>query len=56
VHGRFHAHRATRLASIGEISGEVTELEIDVVPLDDFAFEDVAMIKIGRRTAVFASG
>ena len=46
VHGRFHAHRATGLASIGEITGEVTELQIHVVPLDDFAFEDVAMIKI----------
>ncbi len=46
VHGRFRAHRATGLASIGELTGEVTELKIDVVPLDDFAFEDVAMIKI----------
>ncbi len=46
VHGRFHAHRATGLASIGVIAGEVSELTIDVVPLDDFAFDDVTMIKI----------
>jgi FkbM family methyltransferase len=46
VHGRFHAHRATGLASIGYISGEVCEVTIDIVPLDDFAFDDVAMIKI----------
>lgn len=57
VHGRFHSHRATGLASIGEISGEVAELTIEVVPLDDFMFDDVAMIKIdveGHESQVLA--
>jgi FkbM family methyltransferase len=57
VRGRFRDHRATGLATLSAVGGRTDPLTIDVVPLDDFAFDDVSLIKIdveGHERAVIA--
>jgi hypothetical protein len=57
VRGRFRAYRATGLATLGAVAGASDSLAIDVAPLDDFAFEDVSLIKIdveGHERSVIA--
>jgi FkbM family methyltransferase len=46
VRGRFRAHRATGLATLSAVTGAADSLSIDVAPLDDYAFDDVSLIKI----------
>ncbi len=46
VQGRFREHRATGLATLAPLAGKVATLTVDVAPLDDFAFDDVTLIKI----------